>query len=151
VVAKTAPPPIFRLFHKPAPYADVTAPALAKVGLEPATQISFGMTARFHFLQKGEWEVANGEKQMRRAKAALDFLHALHVAHTGDFAHADDDALQVLEVGDVGNQVNRGSSEFLNPLRWGFRFPQDRLSRTSFRSRFPCRTATTCNGTVSGR
>jgi hypothetical protein len=33
----------------------------------------------------------------------------------------------------------------------GFRFLQDRLSRTCFRSRFPCRTATTCKGTVSGR
>jgi hypothetical protein len=39
----------------------------------------------------------------------LDFLHALHVAHAGDFAHAGYDTLQMFEVGDIGNQVNRGA------------------------------------------
>jgi hypothetical protein len=59
---------------------------------------------------RGKKRVASSEKR------PLQLLHALHVAHSGDLAHAGDDALQVLEVGDFGNQVNRGSSEFLNPL-----------------------------------
>src|SRR3974390_3944525 len=39
---------------------------------------------------------------------ALDLLDPLHFAHAGDFAHAADDALEVLHVGGVHTDVDGG-------------------------------------------
>jgi len=55
------------------------------------------------------------------------------------------DAVDAGGVLDVGEVVDL----FAEPIRRGAL--QKRFRRTSFRSRFPCRTPTTCNGTVSGR
>src|SRR5208283_3293318 len=36
-------------------------------------------------------------------------LHSLHFTHAGDLAHANEDAIQVLQVGNVGDDVHRGA------------------------------------------
>src|ERR1039458_9632739 len=84
--------------------------------LTQTLKCSVGMTARLLFLGKKRTARASGEEQPVRSEGRLakseerrlQLLHALHVAHAGDFAHAGYDALQVLEVGNVSYQVNPG-------------------------------------------